>query len=119
MTALYLFVILLFFALLLIGLLILCACANYRVWQAHIISHEIIKDTWREEMEIFHDFRSKGVDFSYTEFKKFMYRMVYFKKIEEDITRSVIYPQTLQHKWYRINKKRPDATTSHNAATYS
>jgi len=119
MNALYLFLILLPFGLLLIGFLIRCACAHYKVWQAHLIRHEIINETWKEEMEIFHDFRRKGVDFSYPEFKKFMYRMIYFKKVEESMTDSLIQPRTLQHRWYRFNKKRPNTSASHSAAIYS
>jgi hypothetical protein len=119
MTPFKLFLILLPFGLAVVGFLILCAARHYRVWQAHIVRHEIINDTWKEEMEIFNAFRTKGIDFSYSQFRRFMRRMVDFKKVEVDITVSLVDHQTLHHHWYRFNKKRPGTSASHSTALYS
>ena len=117
MTSFKLFLILLPFGLLVVGFLILCAFEHYKVWQAHLIRHEIIGKTWKEEMEIFHAFRKKGVDFSYSQFRRFMRRMVDFKKVEEGTTASW-NSNGLRHRWYRFNEKRPGTSASHTTATY-
>ncbi|KND48380.1 MAG: hypothetical protein AB197_00495 [Parcubacteria bacterium C7867-002] len=121
MTPLNLFLILLPFGLLVIGLFILRAFKHYRLWQAHLMRKEVMSEhEWKDEVELFHSFKNKGIDLSYTEYQKLLQQLVACHKIERDISTSLVEPHQLRHAWYRLNNDKKRATAaSHADATYS